>query len=245
MSSWTPGEDVRFAMTRALRQSPVGARCGGIRCHLAAVLALGGLMTLASPAAADIVRLAHGRTLIVDACRFEDDRVVLILPGGGEVRAARDLVVEILPEEVPRAREMALAALAASPSAGRRLTEAAIRAMVDRIAARVGVDARLAHAVVQAESNYRPTAVSPKGAMGLMQLMPALARTYALDDPFDPERNLEVGLRHLRALLLKYDLRRALAAYNAGEGAVSRYGGVPPYRETQAYVQRIVASLRR
>jgi soluble lytic murein transglycosylase-like protein len=200
---------------------------------------------IATPALADIVRLSHGRTMVVDACLFEGDTVVLRLPGGGQVRARRDLVVEVLPEEVPRAHETALAALAVSPTAAAQpAAPGAIRELVDRVAAEVGVDSRLAHAVVRAESNYRPTAVSPKGAMGLMQLMPALARSYALDDPFDPASNLEAGLTHLRQLLLKYDLRRALAAYNAGEGAVSKYGGVPPYRETEAYVQRIVTSLR-
>jgi hypothetical protein len=196
------------------------------------------------PVSADIVRLAHGRTMTVDACRFEGDTVILILPGGGEVRAHRDMVVEILPEEVPRLREVALEALAASPSARIALSELAIRSLVDRVAAQVGVDARLAHAVVRTESNYRPTAISPKGAMGLMQLMPGLAASYSLHDPFDPQSNLETGLKHLRRLLVKYDVRRALAAYNAGEGAVSRYGGVPPYRETQTYVQRIMTSLR-
>jgi len=208
------------------------------------VLVLVGLMW-AVPARADIVRLAHGRTMTVDVCRFEGDMVILVLPGGGEVRAHRDLVVEILPEEVPRTRELALERLAFSPSAARApLGEQVIRELVDRIAARVGVDARLAHAVVRAESNYRPLAVSPKGAMGLMQLMPPLAASYNLLDPFDPERNLEAGLKHLRRLLVRYDVRRALAAYNAGEGAVSRYGGIPPYRETQTYVQKIMASLR-
>lgn len=182
--------------------------------------------------------------MTVDSCRFEGETVILILPGGGEVRAHRDLVIEILPEEVPRAREMALEALALSPSAKAMLAEPLVRRLVDEIAARVGIDARLAHAVVRAESNYRPLAISPKGAMGLMQLMPTLAASYRLADPFDPERNLEAGLTHLRRLLVKYDVRRALAAYNAGEGAVSRYGGVPPYRETQSYVQRIMASLR-
>jgi len=198
----------------------------------------------AVPASADIVRLAHGRTMTVDGCRFEGDTVILVLPGGGEVRAHRDLVIEILPEEVPRMREVALEALANSPSSRATLSELAIRSLVDRVAAQVGVDSRLAHAVVRTESNYRPTAISPKGAMGLMQLMPALAASYALHDPFDPARNLETGLKHLRRLLVKYDVRRALAAYNAGEGAVSRYGGVPPYRETQTYVQRIMTSLR-
>jgi soluble lytic murein transglycosylase-like protein len=80
--------------------------------------------------------------------------------------------------------------------------------------------------------------------MGLMQIMPVVARQYAVNDPFDPEANLEAGMRHLRNLLGRMpDLRRALAAYNAGETAVTRYGGVPPYRETQSYVRRILTSL--
>jgi soluble lytic murein transglycosylase-like protein len=94
---------------------------------------------------------------------------------------------------------------------------------------------------VRTESNYNPLAVSPKGAMGLMQLMPFVAREYGVRDPFDAEENLVAGLMHLKGLLRRYDRSRALAAYNAGEGAVSRYGGVPPYRETRNYVQRILA----
>jgi Transglycosylase SLT domain len=196
-------------------------------------------------ASADIVRLKNGRTMKVEGCRFEGESVILELPGGGEIRSHRDLVSEILPDEVPRERARALERLALSgAAAGPQLSVATIRTMVDAVARRVGIDNRLAHAVVRVESNYRPLAISPKGAMGLMQLMPALAESYDLNDPFDPEGNLEVGLSHLRRLLIRYDVRRALAAYNAGEGAVSRYGGVPPYRETQSYVQRIIAALR-
>ncbi len=80
--------------------------------------------------------------------------------------------------------------------------------------------------------------------MGLMQIMPAVARQYGLADPFDPEKNLEAGMRHLRTLLGRFDRSRALAAYNAGAGAVARYGGVPPYRETQDYVRRISALVK-
>jgi soluble lytic murein transglycosylase-like protein len=86
--------------------------------------------------------------------------------------------------------------------------------------------------------------VSPKGAMGLMQLMPATARQYAVIDPFDPVQNLAAGLQHLRGLLDRFGKGReslALAAYNAGEAAVSRYGGIPPFRETQNYVRRILS----
>lgn len=196
-------------------------------------------------ARADIIRLSNGRTMTVESCRFEGETAVLVLRGGGEVTAPRTLIDEILPDEVPEARSVAVAALAESPTAAApKPSPTAIRQMVDRVAAKVGLDSKLAHAVVRTESNYEPLAVSKKGAMGLMQLMPVLIRTYDLLDPFDPERNLEAGMRHLRRLLGRFDLRRALAAYNAGEGSVARYGGIPPYRETQQYVARIMASLR-
>jgi soluble lytic murein transglycosylase-like protein len=204
-------------------------------------------LSVATPAAAEIVRLTNGRTLIVDYCRFEGDVVVIIFRNGGELRAPRTLVAELLPDEVPFARAAAIEALATSVAAsGVQLSEAGIRALIDRIAARVGLDARLAHAVVRAESNYNPLAISRVGAMGLMQLMPSVARQYGVRDPFDPEANLEAGMKHLRALQSRLpDTRRVLAAYNAGEGAVARYGGVPPYRETQSYVRRIMALLVR
>lgn len=204
------------------------------------------LLLVPALADADIVRLSNGRTMNVEFCRFEGEIVILIMRGGGEIRAAKDLVADILPDEVPFARTVALEALAESQAAAApKLSPTSLRQLVDRVAARVGLDAKLAHAVVRTESNYEPLAVSRKGAMGLMQLMPVLVRMYEIRDPFDPEANLEAGMRHLRRLLSRYpDVRRALAAYNAGEGAVSRYGGVPPYRETQSYVQRIMASLR-
>lgn len=183
--------------------------------------------------------------MTVDNARFEGDIVVLEMRGGGEIRAPRNLVAELLPDEVPFARAVAIEALGASPTAsGPALSPQAIRTLVDQIAARVGLDNRLAHAVVSVESNYQPLAISPRGAMGLMQIMPVLVRQYDVADPFNPERNLEAGMRHLRSLLQRFDVRRALAAYNAGESAVTRYGGVPPYRETQSYVQRIMTVLR-
>ena len=210
------------------------------------LLAAGILLILAAPARADIVRLANGRTMNVDGARFEGDMVVLIMRGGGEIRAARDMVLELLPDEVPFARSGAMDALAASPSAAApQLSLSALRALIDRVAARVGLDARLAQAVVGAESNYDPLAISRAGAMGLMQIMPVVAREYGVTDPFNPEQNLEAGMRHLRRLLGRFDdPRRALAAYNAGESAVVRYGGIPPYRETQTYVRRILTLLR-
>ncbi len=110
------------------------------------------------------------------------------------------------------------------------------------------LEAALLHAVIRAESAYNPRAVSPKGAAGLMQLMPATARRLGVADVYDPDQNVRGGARHLKALLQRFDndLPLTLAAYNAGEGAVLRHGGrIPPYRETRGYVRRVLDLYRR
>ena len=100
-----------------------------------------------------------------------------------------------------------------------------------------GVDPLLVRALIQVESNYKPQARSRKGAMGLMQLMPSTAREYKVRNPFDPKANIEAGIKHLKCLIDRYGtVELALAAYNAGEGAVTKFNGVPPYRETRNYV---------
>jgi len=103
------------------------------------------------------------------------------------------------------------------------------------------VDPNLVRALVKVESNFNPRAVSHKGAMGLMQLMPATARMYDLRNPFDAKQNVEAGVRHLKGLLENFrgDVSLSLAAYNAGQGAVQRSGGIPPFTETRNYVKRI------
>lgn len=108
-----------------------------------------------------------------------------------------------------------------------------------------GVDQRIIHAVIATESRYKIDALSPKGARGLMQLMPNTAAQYGDVDLFDPEQNIDIGTRHLKYLLKKYDddLPITFAAYNAGEGAVAKYGGIPPYPETVDYVRKITLLL--
>jgi soluble lytic murein transglycosylase-like protein len=113
---------------------------------------------------------------------------------------------------------------------------------IDSIARRHGVDPLLVRAVIRAESNFDPRAVSPKGAAGLMQLMPETAQRYGVDNRFDPAQNVDGGVRYLRDLMAMFDgnLTLALAAYNAGEGAVLKYGRrIPPYPESQQYVVRV------
>jgi soluble lytic murein transglycosylase-like protein len=196
----------------------------------ALVLALAALAS--APASAEIALLASGQTLKLDAHRAEGELLVLVLKGGGEVQLPPAAVRGFVPDEV-------LDELA--PAAG-----ADVVRLAEEAARRHGLPPELVLAVVSVESGFRPEAVSPKGAQGLMQLMPHTAASLGVAEPLDPEQNLDAGVRHLEALVRLYggDLRRALAAYNAGEGAVSRHRGVPPYRETRAYVRRVLERYR-
>ncbi len=139
----------------------------------------------------------------------------------------------------PRARFGAMVAAAAGradkPSG--KVAEA-----ISAAAARYGIDPAVLSAVVQCESGWRPDAVSPRGAMGLMQLMPKTAGLLGVTDPFDVEQNVDAGARYLREQLDRFggDLSLALAAYNAGPGAVTRFGGIPPYAETEQFVAKVL-----
>jgi soluble lytic murein transglycosylase-like protein len=115
--------------------------------------------------------------------------------------------------------------------------------IITNACSRHGVDAELVKAVIQVESNYNHRAVSPKGAMGLMQLMPGTANRYGVKKAFDPQENVEGGVHYLKDLLELFgsDMKLALAAYNAGEGAVQRNNGIPNYVETQNYVRKVLA----
>jgi hypothetical protein len=210
-----------------------------MRSAVVSLCALAAIALWPSPGHAELVYFTGGHTLSVKDYRYEGDRIVLGLRAGGSIVCDAALVEAITPDEVPYpepAPEPPDAVTELPPVASStRFAE-----LIEPLATRHGVSPRLVRAVVEVESNYQPTARSRKGAMGLMQLMPATARRYALANPYDPRENLDAGIRHLRSLLDRYGLRLALAAYNAGEGAVQRYGGVPPFTETRNYVTRVL-----
>jgi soluble lytic murein transglycosylase-like protein len=200
------------------------------------------------------VTLVSGSHLEATSYRMAGSLIVFSLPGGGEVgippRNVLQIVEQPTPAEeaspeaavpVPRAQESSPAAATALPHVSPWDPEPGVRALIQEIAGAQSVDPRLVEAMVKVESNFDPYAVSRKGAMGLMQLMPKTARRFQVGNTFDPVQNLVGGTRYIRELLDRYgEIRLALAAYNAGEEAVDRYRGVPPFRETRDYVVRIL-----
>ena len=202
---------------------------------VALVLALG-----VCEARAEIVYFSTGRTLSIKEHRADEDKLVLSLRAGGEIICDPALIDRIVPDEVPypepEAEKPAEAVVVAqAPAAPVKYGD-----IIEKVSAEQDVPVKLVRAVIQVESAYHERARSPKGAMGLMQLMPATAKQYAVADPYDPASNIEAGVKHLKSLLQRLPVALALAAYNAGEAAVQRFNGIPPYRETQDYVSRIL-----
>jgi Transglycosylase SLT domain len=200
----------------------------------------------ASQAQAEIVMLTSGRSVSVKGHRLDGDRIILTLRTGGEVTCDRSLVDKILPDEVPYPEPVVTAAAddggQQTAAAGAVLQETPYGEIISAMSEAHGVDPLLVRALIQVESNYQARARSRKGAMGLMQLMPSTARVYNVRNPFDPRANIEAGIKHLKSLIDRFGrLELGLAAYNAGEGAVTKFNGVPPYRETRNYVSRILA----
>jgi len=196
------------------------------------------------------VVFAHGGFLKVASFEVAGERVRLELPSGGRLVMPMERVERILEDEIVDEPEEAVAAAPAfeigfDPAHPR--PETPYGELIYRAAERHGLNPSLVAAVVRAESAFRADAVSVKGARGLMQLMPATARRFGLGEGevHDPERNVEAGTRYLRLLADRFEgrLPLLLAAYNAGEGTVDRYRGVPPYRETRDYLRRIYTFL--
>jgi soluble lytic murein transglycosylase-like protein len=204
----------------------------GYACFLALILA-------ASPAfGGEYVVFSSGLKLRADRHELSGS-VIRLFHNGGMTEVPAALVSGFEEEDV-------VAQPAAAPVAA-PITEPAApasrdaRTMVHDAAVRSGLPPEFVESVALVESGFRPAAVSPKGAVGVMQLMPGTAKTLGAD-PRDPAQNIDAGTRLLRELLIKYDgdVIKALAAYNAGEGAVDRYQGMPPYNETRGYVKKVI-----
>ena len=210
--------------------------------YLFALIAL----ATATPASAELIFLGQQRPMSVASHRFEGERVIVSLRGGGEMSFDRALITRIAADEVPYTEDATAETQDVPVVASRGLVaKTAYDPIIESAAMRHAVDARVVKAVIQVESAFQPRARSSKGAMGLMQLMPKTARQYNARNPYDPKSNIEAGTKYLKRLLYEFELPLALAAYNAGEGAVRRFGGIPPYAETQAYVSKILGLLGR
>lgn len=160
--------------------------------------------------------------------------------------ASAGVKVEVQPDGRKVFTNSGVSAARRAPSLGRSVQPASLEPLVAASAGRYDVDPKLVHAVIRAESGYNPRAVSSKGAMGLMQLMPETAKELRVADPYDPASNIAGGTRYLRGLLDRFQgsLELALAGYNAGPEAVRRFGGIPPFSETRQYVERVLRFYR-
>lgn len=202
----------------------------------AAALAALALLTAAPAAAMELVVFRGDKTLVVLEYAEQGDLAVLTLPGGGTLGCPKGQVVAHIAGYVPSPED---------PEPARALpTTLPYRDEIAQYCQEYGMDCTLVAAVIKAESNFNPRAVSPKGAAGLMQLMPSVQKDEGVTDPFDPRQNLRAGIRYLKKMLEACggDLGLALAAYNAGLTRVKNAGSVPRIRETEAYVAKILAA---
>jgi hypothetical protein len=208
-----------------------------MRLRLVSFLIVGVLS--AAGASADTLVLRAGKTLKIGAltCDLKACRAELV---GGEVELDATEILRVEPDEEVDVEPAA--PVASVVPVGPEGATRSIDQMVADAARKYALPRSLVRAVARAESAFNPAAVSPKGAQGVMQLMPGTARELGVRNAFDPAENIDAGAKLLRQLLEKYEGRvaEALAAYNAGQGAVQRHGGVPPYRETRGYIRKIV-----
>jgi hypothetical protein len=214
-------------------------------------------LAAALPASASIALFTDGRSIKIAAYEVEDDSIHLTLKSGGAVTMPITRVDRILDDEVitpevqAEAKEIEKEGVFPKRSwrydaASRPLFKSKYDRTIVEAARHFDVDAALVSAVIKAESDYNPREVSNKGARGLMQLMPSTAERFGVTNSFDPVANIYGGTRYLRWLLQTFDGNAdlAVAAYNAGEGNVWKYNGVPPFRETVNYIRRIAKHIR-
>ncbi len=180
-------------------------------------------------ACADTVTLANGYRLQIERQESQGSILRLYIVGGGYVDVAPDTVASCEKDDV-------------RPPVQSPASEPDLATLLKTAGAQHGLDPVFLKSMVAAESSFHPMAVSPKGAAGLMQIMPSTAGLLGLADPFNASQNLQAGAQYIRSLLERYrgDVAKALAAYNAGPAAVDRYRGIPPYAETQQYVRRVI-----
>lgn len=200
-------------------------------------------LTLASWGRAELVVLESGKTLNVKDYAVQGATIHLQLNENGEMSIPLEWVREIRPSPSNPKPAPVQEAVATPTTVS---WDFAYSDVVLPLSQKHEVDWRLVAAVMAVESNFKPNAVSAKGASGLMQLMPATAALYNTSDLFDPEQNVEAGVSHLKMLLDRYkgNLTLVLAAYNAGAKAVDQYKGIPPYKETQDYVKKVLTLYR-
>ena len=195
-----------------------------------------------APTSAEVVRLNSGEELLITQHRIEGDEFILELRTGGELRLDRGLIESIELDRTPR-KTPELVIESQTPAINRatnRLSQLPYSNLIEQASKEFGVNIFLLHSVIEVESQYKANAMSPAGAMGLMQLMPSLVAQYSVDDPFNPFSNIQTGTLHLKKMIDKYGISGGLAAYNAGEGAVRRFKGIPPFPETHNYINRVM-----
>ena len=212
-------------------------------------------LLLAAPLAADIAVFSGGRTLKVSGYDVSGDTIALTLAAGGTMTVPIERIERIVDDEIVPAAvvEEVVQSGGEIPARSWGFSESRVPmfhskydALIIAAARKWNVDATLVSAVIKAESDYQPNIVSHKGARGLMQLMPGTAKRFGVTNSFDPADNIYGGTRYLRWLLDKFEgnADHAVAAYNAGEGNVWKYKGIPPFRETINYVKKIGKHLR-
>ena len=213
---------------------------------------IGGLvaMLFAANVRAELVVLAGGSVIKVEEFQRQGDKVLLLLPSGGRLELPLMRVERVVEDEIDDSANgpwSAAGELSIDFHQSHTVPDTPYGVLIYDTAERHGINPHFVAAVVRAESAFDPFAVSRMGASGLLQLMPATAKRFGLpvDDIFDPERNLDAGVRYMSWLSERFegDTTLVLAGYNAGEVNVDRYDGVPPFRETQTYIRRVYSAL--